>query len=651
MNKDSLIGNSLIFIVSAIMIYLSVVYLGHDNLMVGITGLFLLIAIVNKDFSRTPIRAIFKITFLTVFIGVVPFLVNLNMYTGIFINFIAVFIMIYLVVYTLNKSIYFPFLFGYTLLLTTNVTGKALELRTFGLAVVGIVAVIFQIVYTKFTTRHMDKNKNLNQIIDALILNINNFSGGVISEKDFDRFKDLSTIWSRDILEKRNNSFYLKDKENIELDLIATLDQIGNISKDFVHKIKNGDEKSKLLLLDANILLGKLKGFLNADHQIDLLDKEIHRLEKTYNQNNENAEFYEFLESIKVIDKLTDKLLEVEKSKTKIKVLTLKEWKDEIKLVKKYLVNDFNSSSVRFIFAFRTALLIAIAYFLIRFLNVPIGKWAIFTITSVSQPYNNTVKNRASGRMLGTLVGVLIYLPLSMIFTTVEARIVIISIAVYFMISFKKYAYSTSMLTILFVGVVTIDVKNILVYAQDRVEFIAIGIIAVLIGNKLIFPYSLEKETKILIKKYYNLSVEILDKTMKLYIQKGTREEIRREIIEAKGLENKIILNNTVLNSDLLRSFRNEERTFLSKMHTTLNRIDYADDALKKSGFFRVANIEKMTKELFIIPIDNSDELLNVLNKYIKDIDKTSERLIYLEMYEMVKSLRRSEVLMKELTC
>ncbi|MGL4992080.1 MAG: FUSC family protein [Sarcina sp.] len=651
MNKDSLIGNSLIFIVSAIMIYLSVVYLGRDNLMVGITGLFLLIAIVNKDFSRTPVRAIFKITFLTVFIGIVPFLVNLNMYTGIFINFIAVFIMIYLVVYTLNKSIYFPFLFGYTLLLTTNVTGHALGLRIFGLALVGIVAVVFQIVYTKFTTRHMDKNKNLNQIIDALILNINNFSGGVISEKDFDRFKDLSTIWSRDILEKRNNSFYLKDKENIELDLIATLDQIGNISKDFAHKIKNGDEKSKFLLIDANILLGKLKGFLNADHAIDLLDKEIHRLEKTYNENNENAEFYEFLESIKVIDKLTDKLLEVEKSKTKVKILTLNEWKDEIKLVKKYLVGDFNSSSVRFIFAFRTALLIAVAYFIIRFLNVPIGKWAIFTITSVSQPYNNTVRNRAGGRMIGTLVGVLIYLPLSMIFTSVEARIVIISIAVYFMISFKRYAYSTSMLTVLFVGVVTIDVKNILVYAQDRVEFIAIGIIAVLIGNKLIFPYSLEKETKILIKKYYNLSVEILDKTMKLYTKKGTREEIRREIIEAKGLENKIILNNTALNSDLLRSFRNEERTFLSKMHTTLNRIDYADNALKKNGFFRVANIEKMTKELFAIPIENSDELFNILKKYIKDIDKTSERLIYLEMYEMVKSLRKSEVLMKELTC
>lgn len=648
MNKDSLIGNSLIFVVSAIMIYISVVYLGYDNLMVGITGLFLLIAIVNKDFSRTPIRAVLKISFLTGFIGIVPFLVNLNIYTGIFINFVAIFVMVYLVVYTLNKSIYFPFLFGYALLLTTNVTGRALQLRVIGLLTVGVVAVIFQIAYSKFANRHVDKNENLNSIIDSLILNISNFSAGIISEKDLDKFRDISTVWSRDILEKRNNSFYLKEKENIELDLIAALEHIAGMSKNFAQKLIAGEEKYRPLLLDINVLLLRLKGFLNEEHNIDKLDIEIDRLELTYNKNNDKTEIYEILESIKVIDKLTDNLLNVE-HKNSLKLLTKEEHIKEFKLFVTLLIEDFNKNSVRFIFAFRTALLVSIAYFCIRYFNIPMAKWAMFTIISVSQPYNNTVKNRAKGRMIGTLIGVVIYVPLFIIFKDLEARVIIIGISMYLFISFKKYAYSTAMLTVLFLGVVTLNLKDVMLYAQYRVMFIAIGIVVVLIGNKIIFPYSLEKETKILIRKYYNLSNDILKKTMSIYIKKGIREEIRREIIDAKGIENKIIINNTALNSNDLRAFRNEQRTFLSKMHNTLNRVDYSDISLKQNGFFRVANIEKMANELSAIPIIETEKWDEVFKKYTDGISKTSEKLIYLDMYEMIKSLKRSEILMTSL--
>ena len=103
MNKKAFMANNLIFIISVIFVYMSIKHLGNNNLMVGITGIFLLIAIVNKDFSRNPIkRAITKISFLTAFIALAPYLVNLNIYYGLIINFLVVFIMIYLVVYTLE---------------------------------------------------------------------------------------------------------------------------------------------------------------------------------------------------------------------------------------------------------------------------------------------------------------------------------------------------------------------------------------------------------------------------------------------------------------------------------------------------------------------------------------------------------------------
>ncbi|MGL5066557.1 MAG: FUSC family protein [Sarcina sp.] len=650
MDKESLLGNILIFLISAAMIFVSVEYLGQNNLMVGITGLFLLIAILNKDFSRTPMRGILKISFLTGFIGFVPYLVNLNIYIGFFINFIAIFIMIYLVVYTLNKTIYFPFLFGYTLFLFTNVTGVNLTDRVFGMIVVGVVAVVFQIVFIKITRKKEMENKNLLQILDSLIINISNFSSGKVIHKDLDKFKEGTTQWSRDILEKRNNSFYLQEDENIELNLIAALEHIGNIGIELSKKIKKGSLDYKPLLSDVNILLSKLKGFLNKAHGIDNLDKELIRINEKYSCRKSEVEVYEILESLKVIDNLTDQLVEFEKVRfRKPKVLTLRELVSEAKEAFRLLKGDFNRNSVRFIFAFRTALLVAGAYFVVRYFDLALGKWMIFTITSVSQLYNNTVKSRAKGRIIGTLVGAAIYLPLSMVFTNVEPRIVIIAIAVFFMIGFKKYAYSTAMLTILFLGVVTIDVKNIMLYAEDRVFFVALGIIVVLIGNKIIFPYSLEKETNMLVEKYYKVCGEILEKTMYLYTQKGTREEIRRLIIVAKGFENKMILNNTVLDSDKLRAFRNEQRRFLSNIHNILNRVEYSDNSLMDNGLQRMERIKLMKSELEVIPVEDKHSCQEVLKRYSSTVKKLSEKLIYLDVYEMIKSHKKSAVLKKAL--
>lgn len=256
----------------------------------------------------------------------------------------------------------------------------------------------------------------------------------------------------------------------------------------------------------------------------------------------------------------------------------------------------------------------------------------LFTITSVSQPYNDTVEGRAKGRLYGTVAGVLIYLPLSYMFTSVHSRIIIIAIAVYFMISFKKYAYSISMLTILFLGVVTINVPNILAFAESRVLFVALGIVVVLLGNKFIFPYSLEKETRILINKYYNCCNEILDKTLLLYKEDGIREEIRNLIITAQGIENKILLNNTALDSNMIREFRNESRNLLNDIHNVLNRVEYLDSDLRRNGYERMNIIAEMRKE-----IDNEKDkknLDNILNKYISSVKKTSEKLIYMDVYK-----------------
>ena len=643
MNKKVFMANNIIFIISVIFVYMSIVYLGRDNLMVGITGIFLLIAIINKDFSRNPLRAILKISFLTAFIAFIPYLVNLNIYSGLIINFLAVFTIIYVVVYTLNKTIYFPFLFGYTLLLTTNVGGRDLCKRIIAIVITGIVAVIFQIVFSKITFKKNEKNKMLIEIIETFLKNINDLKVGNFNFKNKEKLKELSTYWSRDILEKRNNSFYLKDNENIKLNLIAAIEKLDRVLEEISQMLENNKEYIKFIE-DLGVCLENLKLFLQTETRVVNLSLSIKKLNNDYESIKiKDIKIYEAIEALNIIDGLTSELLEIGKKD----YIEIKFGMKEIKEIKNLLWADFNKNSVRFIFAFRTAILISVSYFVIECLHLELGKWMMFTIASVSQPYNDTVWGRAKGRILGTLVGVIIYLPLSYIVTSVEYRIIIIAIAVYFMISFKKYSYSMSMLTVLFLGVVTINIPNIFSFAEDRVLFVALGVVIVLLGNRFILPYSLKKETIILIDKYYNCCTEILDKTLLLYKKSGVREEIRNLIIIAKGIENKILLNNTDIDSDTIREFRNESRRLLNNINSVLNRVEYIDRELKSSGYERMNNIALMREEM-----ENKleeENLYYILDRYIKPVKKVSEKLIYIDVYEMIISKNICEKLKNEL--
>ena len=643
MNKKVFMANNIIFIISVIFVYMSIVYLGRDNLMVGITGIFLLIAIINKDFSRNPLRAILKISFLTAFIAFMPYLVNLNIYSGLIINFLAVFTIIYVVVYTLNKTIYFPFLFGYTLLLTTNVGGRDLCKRIIALVIIGIVAVIFQIVFSKITFKKNEKNKMLIEIIETFLKNINDLKVGNFNFKNKEKLKELSTYWSRDILEKRNNSFYLKDNENIKLNLIAAIEKLDRVLEEISQMLENNKEYIKFIE-DLGVCLENLKLFLQTETRVVNLSLSIKKLNNDYESIKiKDIKIYEAIEALNIIDGLTSELLEIGKKD----YIEIKFGMKEIKEIKNLLWADFNKNSVRFIFAFRTAILISVSYFVIECLHLELGKWVMFTIASVSQPYNDTVWGRAKGRIFGTLVGVIIYLPLSYIVTSVEYRIIIIAIAVYFMISFKKYSYSMSMLTVLFLGVVTINIPNIFSFAEDRVLFVALGVVIVLLGNRFILPYSLKKETIILIDKYYNCCTEILDKTLLLYKKSGVREEIRNLIIIAKGIENKILLNNTDIDSDTIREFRNESRRLLNNINSVLNRVEYIDRELKSSGYERMNNIALMREEM-----ENKleeENLYYILDRYIKPVKKVSEKLIYIDVYEMIISKNICEKLKNEL--
>lgn len=627
MNKSSVLRNGGIFLLSMTAILISILFLGKDNLMVGANAVFLLVGILNKNFSNAPIKSIIKVSVLMMFIGALPFFVNINVYSGLFINFIGIFILLYAIVYNLNKSIYYPFLFGYTLLLTSNVEGKELLYRVLALGFLGIIAVLFQLFYSKVCEKN--PMSGLKRSLDFLITYIDD-NDIKNSNKNLEAFKQVNASWSRELLEYKGRSFYLNYKENLELNLIALLDKLEDINskiinKDIYYNINNIEEIHK----DLRDILKNIRSFIYGNISEEKLEYYIINYLEKYKDKN-NIYIFEIASTVETFKKLVVDLWQIEQGELKVKKkLRYKDIKESIKLIKE----DFNTKSVRFVFSFRTALIISIIYFIVEYYHIEYGKWIIFTIASVSQPYNETVRNRAKERILGTLIGGAIYYILSLIFVHEFERIIIILIAVYLYIHFKKYMQNVIMITVMFLGLATVNITNATVATEWRIVFILIGSLVVLLGNKYIFPYNLKKETVVLLEKYIKCCDEAFRSVVNIYDNKDEREKIKNIILHGRALENKIILNKLLVNNTEIMNLMDNERIIINSIQNTFNLGEYFDIRLKLNGKIRM----KCIKSLIEKQINKED--IN-LNNYLELSDNNSEKLIYKNMYEMARAKR-----------
>ncbi|MGL5416169.1 MAG: FUSC family protein [Clostridium sp.] len=621
MKKEIIVRNGGIFILSLIGILLSIKILGRDNLMVGANAVFLLVGILNKNFSNKPVKSILKVIALMMFIGALPFFVNLNPYTGLLINFLGIFILLYAIVYNLNKSIYYPFLFGYTLLLASNVTGKALAYRIIGLAIVGLVAVLFQIFYVKICVHK--KMNALKRSLSLLINYINN-EYNKDSYKDLDKFMEANATWSRELLEYRGSSFYLNYKENIELNLIAILDKLGNI-----HSNITLDKENSLYYLKDDIIeiLKTIDLFINEKIKEEDLEYAF-KIFKRKHMNEEDINIFELIVSIETFKKMVVELDKLETGNFKVsKKIKLIDIKESLKII----FTDFNTKSIRFVFSFRTALLISITYFIIQYYHIEYGKWIIFTIASVSQPYNETIKNRARDRILGTLIGAGLYYGLSLIFVDEISRVFIILIAIYLYVHFKKYIQNVAMITVMFLGLATLNVVNTIDATEWRIFFIVIGSILVVFGNKFIFPYNLEKETKILLDKYLDCCNKAFMNITSIYESNLERQRIKNLILHARALENKIILNTNFTNNLTFMNLIEDERIIINCIQNTFNLSEIYDITLRINGTIRMMKIKLLIAEV----LEKKDI---TLDDFFDNAITTEEKLIYKDMYQMSKA-------------
>lgn len=107
--------------------------------------------------------------------------------------------------------------------------------------------------------------------------------------------------------------------------------------------------------------------------------------------------------------------------------------------------------SALFRHAIRMSLVFFVGYTIIHLTHLSHGYWIILTSLFVCQPNYSTTKHRLQLRVLGTILGIIIGVPLTYIFPSVEAQLVLIIISgwLFFLFKNSQYAYATAFITLL----------------------------------------------------------------------------------------------------------------------------------------------------------------------------------------------------------
>lgn len=127
--------------------------------------------------------------------------------------------------------------------------------------------------------------------------------------------------------------------------------------------------------------------------------------------------------------------------------------------------------------AIRMSIVLFVGYIIIYFSNLSHGYWIILTSLFVCQPNYSTTKYRLKLRIIGTILGIIVGIPLTYLFPSIIEQLILIIITgwLFFLFKNSQYAYATAFITLLVFF-------SFSLIGENSVEVAILRIIATLIG-------------------------------------------------------------------------------------------------------------------------------------------------------------------------
>lgn len=536
--KKKIIGNSILFV--GILLFINVFngMFGEVNSVVGVAVITASLALLQRDLTAAPVENFINLALINVFTGLCAYVANMNIWLGIPINFIALFVIGYLFSSNLKTPVVVSFGLQYLFMLFTPVQGRDFAMRIAGLVFGAFFIMLLQVIVNKNKLRKYFKNT----LLEILTEFINRLESG---EKTYDSVNDKINVIKKIVYESRRKDFYMCDKGKKVTNVIYLLEKINIILEG--HALDNDIEVK-------NYIIKSLKDFKISIENDNL---EASNIKIEYSKYSGEG-----LSILRLFDKLEKELVNLSKVKVngKVKFYDIPEKFRAIKVMK----NNLNKGSLRFSYSVRLAIVGVVSIFVVELFNIPQGKWIAYTIFSLTQPYMESSKIRVKQRIEGTLIGGLIVGIAFVLIKDSTLRGMIILIAGYLNPFMKQYRNLIVVVTVSAVASTVIE-GGAFGLAILRLSLIIVGAGFATLGSKFIIPYKIEDGNKE-IQNGYSKIIE----TMEEDIRENKDENVVKSLylipafLETKLRETNIDENETLR----LMKYVDEKRKTINEVYS-----------------------------------------------------------------------------------
>ncbi|MDZ5254575.1 FUSC family protein [Clostridium sp. LIBA-8841] len=625
MSKKAIISNTVIFvfIVAFIIAFKSI--FGDDNTLIGVTTATAMLMMLQKDLTLSPLKNTLLLIVLNLFIGAAATLAGMNMWLGIPINFIAMFILSYSLCYNLKNPMYLPFSLQYLFILVTPVTPDKLPMRFISLISGAVIIMIVQLIANRNNVQKKGNKlliKTCNDIIEKIKnLNINEDTTS-LDNNIRNSLNNFRTI----IYNKREERFYLTEESKIKLNISVALEKTYLL----LNELDCSQHKDLVSVLENS--LTEIKVFLSNESTIN--DDVLSKIKHYKGESIENLTVLKILSNLAFIYESLVKLKELGTKKYNL-INKLDEIPHNFKTI--YIMqSNFKTRSAKFSYAIRISIGISLAAFIMDYFHLAEGRWLVFTILSLVNPIYEVSKTKTKDRIFATIIGAIIVEILFFAFKGVLARTLILMLAGYISGFIKDYKYNMICVTVSAIGAASLlgNMGFTSTMVINRLLFVALGAVLAISINKFILPYNLNKDISILKKMYVDVVQEMLTTLEEVYIHKSSTK-MNNLFIVTSFIEERLKANNIQEDDNLNQLITNERMLICSIYELYIQLSNYSCENQHLKNVFNNLKEEKSNKKCEL-----------KLKDYIHDSHSLEEKLLLSNVIEISNSINSLKTLL-----
>lgn len=510
---------------------------GEKNIMLAFPIALTSAVLGRQNFKVKTFNKTIRIILMDLIIVTLAYISRLNIFIGIFINFISIFLIMYTITSPYDPTFYKPFIMLYVFTQYAWVPLNKMPARYLSV----IFGVLIIVICNKIVNEINEKSLLGKSIYKALSL----ISEGLkdILEGNYTKKKELEcTNIMRALAYKvyvsRYKDYLTTNLGQIQFKIFMDIEHL-NL---FLRKIEEGyshKDITKREIEELISLLEQIKKFSNGNINVEQVVNETNRYVNKYIKEAKYG--YEISVILINLSKNINSLNAVDRREIN---KVYEKWQRSYLDKTRYTFKEyFRKDSIRFKFAMRMAITLTLSLFIGEILGFYKIIWAIITIMSVIQPYYEDTLKKTKDRVVGNTIAIIFTGVAINLIDNKFVTIAILIASLYLLYAFKEYHKISLFAAIASISVSSLsnNINELLLY---RIAYVIVGVLIVIIANKYIFPYKLQDGIRQLEEKVKRYN-EMLLKEGKLYLQdEGDIHIVRDIIIHLTLMNQKLYLRN-----------------------------------------------------------------------------------------------------------